>query len=937
MSPSKLSHLLIRSTLVVPLVGTISICAQIALPKTDGETVEMSPFVISADQDRGYVATATLSGSRLKTNLRDVAAPVSIVTMDLANDVGASNIQDVLSFVGNAERAVDAYNTATLGPASARIRGMSVDGNRVNFFRAEHRTDAYNLARWEVNRGPNSLLYGIGNPAGIITATTVTAGFKNAGSTSYSVDSLGSTRAEADYNVVIVPGKLAMRAAVLNQQEEYARQPSFWNERRLFYTGTWNVAKQRNYSAELRWDFEYANADRAIFRNDMPIDGLSVWQSQGQNTANRQFTTATGLPAGLRRYSARTLVTTEATDQSFGPAVNYLNWTRSVLTPVNNQQIGPNGPVPFATNYAGSANRSDYQSHFYSASLEQRFGEKFHVELAWARNPFALQWYPPTGNILVEADTNEIQPNGSPNPNLGKYFIQAVMRLQDRKSTTDELRLAASYEQNLTGLNPWLGRHQLSALLTSENQQTLQRDYDERNLTPLTGFSSAIGNNENQIYRRTYSPADGSRAYLPGISVNRLPFLTDGAGGINSGWAPNLAGSNQASANQGAVIAAQSFWFKDRLVTTAGLRYSAVQIDVLDPVANGADSRLLYADPSTLPMLKKAVDVSKVLKTWSGVWHVADWLSLFYNYSDTYNPDSPRLAFNGAPLVPPVGKTRDFGVKTRLLNQMLNINVNFYQSAVNGSQDDALRSLIPNFNSVFAPATEAILRPAHPGINLSLPTVAFSTANFVAKGAEIEIVYNPSTNWRIRSTVSRNETVKDNIAKDSVAWFENNFFVWQKEVERSAPTFVFSDGETFAQYVATIQNAITNQVTTLNGRKAPEIRDWSGSFVTSYRFSEGSLKGITFGANASFSSKANVGYLTNGAEVFGRERLAWGGFASYEMRLSPQLRGVFRLGVKNAFRKEQLNISSVDSVTGQTRVYEYLPGPSYTAKMTIAF
>src|SRR5690606_3611318 len=40
--------------------------AQSATPPT-GETIELSPFVIPSESDKGYVATSSLAGSRLKT------------------------------------------------------------------------------------------------------------------------------------------------------------------------------------------------------------------------------------------------------------------------------------------------------------------------------------------------------------------------------------------------------------------------------------------------------------------------------------------------------------------------------------------------------------------------------------------------------------------------------------------------------------------------------------------------------------------------------------------------------------------------------------------------------------------------------------------------------------------------------------------------------
>ena len=73
----------------LPLLASIA-CAQsaanpaVSAPPAENtskaipsEVVELTPFTITATQDRGYQAQSTLGGSRLRTNLKDVAAPTT--------------------------------------------------------------------------------------------------------------------------------------------------------------------------------------------------------------------------------------------------------------------------------------------------------------------------------------------------------------------------------------------------------------------------------------------------------------------------------------------------------------------------------------------------------------------------------------------------------------------------------------------------------------------------------------------------------------------------------------------------------------------------------------------------------------------------------------------------------------------------------------------
>lgn len=58
-------------------------------PKPE-EAIELSPFVVSVNQDTGYVAQDTLSGTRTRTLLKDVAGAIGVFTADLISDLGAT-------------------------------------------------------------------------------------------------------------------------------------------------------------------------------------------------------------------------------------------------------------------------------------------------------------------------------------------------------------------------------------------------------------------------------------------------------------------------------------------------------------------------------------------------------------------------------------------------------------------------------------------------------------------------------------------------------------------------------------------------------------------------------------------------------------------------------------------------------------------------------
>src|SRR5256885_16701785 len=67
------------------------------------EAVELSPFVVSTQAETGYAATNTLDGSRLNTALRDTPGAISVFTKDFLDDLGATNMEEILRYDLSAE------------------------------------------------------------------------------------------------------------------------------------------------------------------------------------------------------------------------------------------------------------------------------------------------------------------------------------------------------------------------------------------------------------------------------------------------------------------------------------------------------------------------------------------------------------------------------------------------------------------------------------------------------------------------------------------------------------------------------------------------------------------------------------------------------------------------------------------------------------------
>jgi outer membrane receptor protein involved in Fe transport len=66
--------------------------------ETPSEILQLSPFVVDTAADQGYHSAQTLAGSRVRTELKDVAPSVQGVTDAMLEDLGLTNRNDVLAY-----------------------------------------------------------------------------------------------------------------------------------------------------------------------------------------------------------------------------------------------------------------------------------------------------------------------------------------------------------------------------------------------------------------------------------------------------------------------------------------------------------------------------------------------------------------------------------------------------------------------------------------------------------------------------------------------------------------------------------------------------------------------------------------------------------------------------------------------------------------------
>ena len=258
------------------------------------EVVELSPFEVNSAQDRGYLATSTMSGTRLNSKIEDIAASLSVVTKQQLEDTASVDINDVFMYESNTEGTAQwtsfSNDRGTISddiqanPTGAnRMRGLSAANTATDGFASSLPFDSYNVDSIEISRGPNAGVFGVGNSGGGVNINSARANLsRDASGFGTRTDSYGGYRANFDLNRVILKNKLAVRALGLYDDKGFERKPSSEVIRRLQLALTYHPFK----NTTIRGSFESYRDAYNRPNSTTPRDGVSDWVANGKPVYN---------------------------------------------------------------------------------------------------------------------------------------------------------------------------------------------------------------------------------------------------------------------------------------------------------------------------------------------------------------------------------------------------------------------------------------------------------------------------------------------------------------------------------------------------------------------------------------------------------------------------------------------------------------------------
>ncbi len=490
------------------------------LGDSEDEAVSLSPFVVSADEDTGYGARDTLAGTRIRTRLEDVGSSISVITKQFLEDTNSASIEQLLVYTANTEVSAEGGNFLGMGDGAiltevpsttTRVRGTTSADRTRDFYLTDIPFDSYNTGRIDIQRGPNSILFGIGSPGGIVNNSLNIAGFKDSNRVSYQFASFGSQRMTADFNKVLLKNELAVRLSLLNDEKKYRQDPAYRDDRRVYLATKWDPAFLNKGSARtsLRASFEKGKIDSNIPRQTPPLDMVSPWFNPSQlnfltyNPRTAPSATVTGpyfQSVGGNSGNAAAIAYNEKGEylhswyhmQGIAGAGNYRQTAVASYDKIANAQ-GEAGGFPWVSLGAYKATSLTDRSFFdfyenllegpnkwefrdfkaFDAALSQTFlNDKVGFELSYNKEHayfggtqlFSSSTYALTVDMMTEL------PYGLPNPNVGRtMLVSSPGNSRWTRSDRENIRATAFVDINFADI---AGKDSLLAKVLGRNTFT---------------------------------------------------------------------------------------------------------------------------------------------------------------------------------------------------------------------------------------------------------------------------------------------------------------------------------------------------------------------------------------------------------------------------------------------------------------------------------
>jgi outer membrane receptor protein involved in Fe transport len=910
------------------VIAAVTLAQTAPIPSAPGDQapVVLSPFEVSTDRDRGYVATSTLAGTRMNAELWDTPAAISVLTMEFLDDIGVLDVKEALEYMMNTSEDHTDYTgqAQASNDINVQIRGFTGGALGRNYFASRLSSDRYNIERVDLSRGPNSVLFGVGAPGGMINTSTKRARpGRDQATFRARVASWENTRLEYDLSKTLVRDQLAVRANLLWQDGNDWREFRTQSRRSGALALTYRPFKH----TEVRLDGEYGDVNQVLVQRYPANEGFMNWANNGLIAH-----TWGQAGAGLGGYTSVLPVWNPFS--GVGP----ISWNGSrvtnggaqstalanVRTAILDQKIHPRWAA-----ISGPGWRGDFFHHTYGLFVEQRLGQNFTLEAAVNRQlekrfQDRIQGF---GTISIRIDPNALMPVAAnsagvvtataPNPNVGRFYTDGdgyQLQIQERRN--DDYRLTASHRLDLTPRSRWFGRHDFAALVTRNDAWNRDDALSSRNLTPIGNatYPLDLTHGNNGISRRTYLDFSNPDPRWHGMFDPKRYPLT-GQNGITEGMVRTSdSGRDSLTRTDTAMLAAQSRWLDGRFVATAGWRNDRLRFwsDSIDSDDDGDLNE--HREPVTRLYPRRQRLAAKQFSegdtsTFGLVAHPFHWMAAFYNQSNSFQPQNAE-DINGRLIGNRKGVGRDYGLRFRLLDRRINLSVSRYTTDDSNQSVGRDNNFILIINSIW----RVIGQP-----NRQVLTSSRDTQSLSGEGWEVEITANPTPSWRLSLNGAQTRQTASSVQPTNGAYVEAHRALWMQSAmvplgsERAGG--VSPNDSSLGGIPSVVLSAIRgidgiySSITALAGKARRQLRGNTGNVFSTYSFRDrdSKLRGLSLGGGANYRGKGVIGYdaSANNAEIYGRAYILANAMAAYEWKDTAGRRPKLQLNVDNLLNEDR--------------------------------
>ncbi len=849
--------------------------------KTDQEdTVVLSPFVVDADKDVGYQATQTLAGSRINTDLKDVSQSITVVTKAFITDLAATDINDILAYTGGTEGSRDfTSSTSSLGRPTDDIAANPNTSNRIRGLTAADLTrdyfytigtwagfDTYNLDEVTIVRGPNSILAGLGSPAGIINYSPQLAQLnRTKNELSYRFGSYGDQRATLNSNIVAVKDMLAVRVAALWADEGFEQEPAYNKSKRIYGTLTYQPWKKTTIRASYEWVKNEANNPNTL----TPEDDVSQWIALGKPIYD-STSAAPVSPYLTANFGYPNIIVNKsgAVEGAYNFAAQGYTFYQQNLANVGiwTAQRMKTDQYFNLHDVNLSPSLQELEQKTFNISVDQEIAHGLFANIAYVNekvdNNFLNLFR--TEYAVYSIDVNKFLPGGAANPHFMETYFQyrGLDNKQEDHNSNEVIRGTLTYDLDLNKYNKWFGRWR--ATVFGEDRKT-ETDHLQWNARQVGGTDESIG------YRYYLGGSDTK----PATAVPQQPQLYQGVQYLPNNGTLNTYYGLKSDSRQVVKLKTfagvlQPYLWDDKIVGMLGIRRDENEAG-FSSAANGSGGNVNPApDVSTY-----GPKIAETTKTYGVVVHPLKWLSLHYNHSENFIPNAGSVDLLGNATPSPTGLTKDYGFSLNLIDNKLYAKVNWFElTAANASAGNANFPLaqwtVPYMELTFMPdlARQAGItyKPyIASGLITGDPRLANAyTSDTVSKGVEIELTYNVTKNWRVMASVTNQEAKQSNIASGLTDFIENRLAYWKSIPALWTGPYVGQNvgwgvGRTGQQQWNNDNQPYYLAYKSAEGKPSTQLPKWHASGLTNYEFVEGPMKGFNMGAGVRYIEKSVIG------------------------------------------------------------------------------